>query len=167
MSHPARNPVREALMSARLASASAFERWCILQHVQHLPAAPGAVAAFIRDQSALPIEKLWKAVEQISFSHLENGLADPTAGGPAAQAMSEIANIDPPRCWKKADHDAFRQMPYNLQRRVADRENRRDLEVRRLQTELATTRQQLTSLKNIVQGKADYVAIEENAAASA
>ncbi len=155
------NPVREALLHARMQAASPFERWCIPRRIQPMPVAPTHVAAFVKDSHpTLPIEKIWEAVQEVSQSHLANGFADPTAGGIVAQVINEIASIDPPRCWKKSDHDLFHQMAYPLQRRVVDRENRRDLEVRRLQTELATTRQQLTALKHIVRGKSDHVTTE-------
>ena len=105
-------------MNARLQEASTFEKWCIPRRVRPLPASPAHVAAFVRDSEAvLPIEKIWEAVQEVSQSHLANGLADPTAGGPVAEAINAIAKIEPPRSWPNADE---KQLFLDSLRRAAD-----------------------------------------------
>jgi len=155
MSHIVQNPVRAALLNARLAAASPFERWCYMQRVQHLPAAPANVAAFVRDQAARPIEEIWEAVEEISQSHLANGLADPTAGGPVADVMNELSKLDAPKSWPKEMKARFSTLPYDIQVYLAAREKERDTAVRRAQNSAADAQQKLTSLQKIVTGKAD------------
>ena len=71
------NPVLNALLQARLHQSSPFERWCLIHGIRPLPVSPAHVAAFVRDsQPSLPIEKIWEAVQEVSQSHLANGLAD-------------------------------------------------------------------------------------------
>jgi hypothetical protein len=154
MSHQVQNPVRTALLNARLAAASPFERYCYQRRLAPVPAPPATVVAFVRDNAGLPIEQLWEAVQQITQSHLEIGLADPVAG-PATEEISLLANIDPPNSWPKAEKERFKALPYDLQLYMVEREMQRDREVRRIQNDLAKTRQQLTALQNIVTGKAD------------
>ena len=55
------------------------------------PAAPADVAKFVADCASLGIERLWPAVQDISKMHVALGLADPTLGGVAAAAVSDVA----------------------------------------------------------------------------
>jgi hypothetical protein len=150
------NPVLRALLNARLKDLSSFEKWCLPRNIQPLPAAPAHVAAFVRDsQPVIPFEKVWETVQEISRTHLENGLADPTAGGPVAQTINSIAKIPPPRSWPKAEKEMFLRLPYDLQEYWHRRSNETDKAVRRAQNEAFDARQKLAALQNITLGKSN------------
>jgi hypothetical protein len=91
------NPVLAALAQARLRAAPMFARWCELNGVSFCPAASQTLARFVRDCSALGIERLWPAVQDVSKLHVSLALADPTLGDPAAAAISDVAGVAPPR----------------------------------------------------------------------
>lgn len=139
------NPLLAALAQARLRSAPMFVKWCELNGVEPRPAAPANVARFIVDCAPLGIERLWPAVQEISRLHVDVGLADPTLGGAAADAISDLAKIDPPRSWP-ADHKRrFKSLPYDLQAYVAAHELQREKALRRAQNEAATARRSLAA----------------------
>src|SRR6266404_3592309 len=109
------NPVLAALAQARMRAAPMFAKWCELNGVSVCPAAPADVARFVSDCSSLGIERLWSAVQEISRLHISVGLADPTLGGAAAAAVSNVAAIDPPRSWPDERKQRFKSLPYDLQ----------------------------------------------------
>jgi hypothetical protein len=139
------NPVLAALAQARLRAAPMFARWCELNGATFCPATPATVARFVRDCGALGIERLWPAVQEISRLHASLGLADPTLGGAAADAISEFAAISPPRSWPDDCKQRFKSLPYDLQVYVAAHEARREKALRRAQNDAAITRQKLTA----------------------
>jgi len=139
------NPVLAALAQARMRAAPMFARWCELHGVSSCPAAPADVAKFVTDCAALGIERLWPAVQEISAAHVSMGFADPTLGGVAAAAISDVAGIDPPRAWPNDRKQRFKSLPYDLQVYVAAHEARREKEIRRAQNEAATARQKLAA----------------------
>jgi hypothetical protein len=143
-----RSPVVQALLNARLQEASTFGKWCIIKGIQSLPVSPVHVAAFVRDsEPLLPIDKIWEEVQDVSRSHLSNGFADPTAGGPVSAAINAIAKIDPPRSWPGAEKDRFKALPYDLQVYFARHEERREKEIRRAQNEAAMARKALAAIQ--------------------
>src|SRR5262249_2414052 len=119
------NPVLAALAQARFRAAPTFARWCELNGASFCPASPAAVARFIRECAALGIERLWPAVQDISKLHVSLGLADPTLGRPAADAVSDVADISPPRSWSAERKQRFRSLPYDLQLHIASHEQSR------------------------------------------
>ncbi|WJR76454.1 hypothetical protein [Bradyrhizobium sp. NP1] len=139
------NPVLAALAQARLRAAPLFARWCELNSAIFCPAAPATVARFVRDCAVLGIERLWPAVEDISRLHVSLGLADPTLGGAAAEAVNSLANIAPPRSWPEDSKQRFKSLPYDLQIYVADHDARREKALRRAQNEAASARKALAS----------------------
>lgn len=141
------NPVLAALSQARLRDAPMFVRWCELNGAAPCPAAPATVASFITDCAALGIERLWPAVQQISKMHVSRGLADPTLGGAAAAAISNIAGISPPRSWPDRYKQEFRSLPYDLQVYLAGHEGQREKALRRAQNEAASARHQLAAVR--------------------
>jgi hypothetical protein len=144
------NPVLVALAQARFRTAPMFARWCELNGAAFCPAAPATVARFVGDCAALGIERLWPAVRDISKLHTSIGLADPTLGGAPAAAISEVANVSPPRSWPDDRKQQFRSLPYDLQLYVADREARRDKALRRAQNQAAVARQKLAALQPLM-----------------
>lgn len=137
------SPVLVALAQARQRSAPMFARWCELNVAPFCPAAPKTVASFIKDCSALGIERLWPAVDDISRLHVSLGLADPTLGGPVAAAISEIGGIKAPRSWPDQYKQRFNALPYDVQRFISSHEARREKALRRAQNEASSARQGL------------------------
>jgi hypothetical protein len=128
-------------------AAPMFARWCELNGASFCPASPADVAKFVTDCASLGIERLWPAVQDISRTHVALGLADPTLGGVAAAAISNVAAIGPPRSWPNDQKQRFKSLPYDLQVYVADHEARREKTVRRAQNEAAIARQKLAALQ--------------------
>jgi hypothetical protein len=139
------NPVLAALALARMRAAPMFAKWCELNGLSPCPAAPADVARFVSDCAALGIERLWPAVQEISKLHTSVGLADPTSGGVAAVAISDIAKIDAPRSWPDDRKHRFKSLPYDLQLYVAAHELQREKALRRAQNEAAVARQKLAA----------------------
>jgi hypothetical protein len=139
------NPVLAVLAQARLRAAPMFVRWCELNGVSPCPAAPAAVARFVADCASLGIERLWPSVREISKLHVLAGLADPTLGGAAAAAISDLAGIDPPRSWPDDRKQRFRSLPYDLQRYIEAHEGQREKALRRAQNEAAAARKKLAA----------------------
>ncbi|WP_024514600.1 hypothetical protein [Bradyrhizobium sp. Tv2a-2] len=139
------NPVLAALAQARLRAAPMFARWCELNGASFCPAAPQTLARFVKDCSALGIERLWPAVQDVAKLHASLGLADPTLGGPAADAIGEIAAVMPPRSWPEEYKQRFKSLPYDIQLFVAAHEIRREKTLRRAQNDAAASRQKLAA----------------------
>ena len=137
------NPVLAALAQARMRAAPMFVKWCELNGVSPCPATPAHVARFVADCAPLGIERLWPAIQDVSRLHASVGLADPTLGGVVAEAISNLAGIDPPRSWPAAHKQRFKSLPYDLQVYVATHEAQRERALRRAQNEAARARQQL------------------------
>jgi hypothetical protein len=137
------NPVLAALAQARMRAAPMFARWCDLNGASWCPAGPATVAKFVTDCASLGIETLWPAVQEISKAHVSLGLADPTLGGVAAAAISDVAGVAPPRSWPNERKQRFRSLPYDVQVYLANHEEQRDRAVRRAQNEAAIARQKL------------------------
>jgi hypothetical protein len=108
------------------------------------PAAPETIARFARDCAALGIGRLWPAIQDISKLHVSLGLADPTLGGAAAAAISEVADVAPPRSWPDRYKLRFKSLPYDLQAFVAEHEAKRERSLRRAQNEAAAARRKLS-----------------------
>jgi hypothetical protein len=139
------NPVLAAVAHARQRAAPLFARWCELNGASFCPAAPQTVARFVNDCSALGIERLWPAIQEVSKLHISLGLADPTLGAPAAAAVGDVAGITPPRSWPNEYKQRFRSLPYDVQLFVAAHETQRDRALRRSQNEAAAARQRLAA----------------------
>ena len=79
--------------------------------------------------------------------HTLLGLADPTLGGPAADAISAIAGVAPPRSWPREFKQRFRALPYDIQVYLAAHETRRERALRRAQNEAASASRKLAALE--------------------
>lgn len=141
------HPLLTALAQARLRDAPVFVKWCELNGVTACPAAPASVARFVADCASLGIGGLWPAVQDISRMHTALGLADPTLGGPAATAMSEVAAIPPPRSWPERFKQRFASLPHDIQVHLASHEAQRERALRRAQNEAASARQKLAAFQ--------------------
>jgi hypothetical protein len=104
-----------------------FEKWCRLNDLAPMPAAPATVARFVSDISAMGIEKIWPMIGEISRAHYLIGLADPTLGGAVSAAINAIAKIEPPQSWPAPLRLRFQTLPYDLQAYLAmqEKEQRR------------------------------------------
>jgi hypothetical protein len=142
---PTVNPVLAALAQARLSAAPMFAKWCELNGLSPCPATPAQVARFVVDCAPLGIERIWRAVQDISRLHVSIGFADPTLGGAAAKAISDLAGIEPPRSWPADHRQRFKSLPYDLQVHVAAHEAQREKALRRAQNEAASARQKLAA----------------------
>jgi hypothetical protein len=147
------NPVLAALAQARRRDAPMFVKWCELNGIAPCPAAPATVARFVADCASLGTRRLWEAVQQISKMHASLGLADPTLGGPAAEAMSAIAGIPLPRSWPDRFKARFLQLPHDVQVYLSSHEAQRERALRRAQNEAAAARQKLAALQSTMNGK--------------
>ena len=142
-------------------AAPMFGRWCELNGATFCPASPADVAKFVTDCASLGIERLWPAVQDISRAHVSLGIADPTLGGVATTAISNVAAIDPPRSWPGDRKHRFKSLPYDLQVYVGDHEARREKAVRRAQNEAAIARQKLAAFQQSQTGTARGVEADE------
>jgi hypothetical protein len=142
---PIPNPVLAALAQARMRAAPMFAKWCELNGLSPCPATPMHVAGFVTDCAPLGIERLWPAVQDISRLHVSAGFADPTLGGAAAKAISDLAGIEPPRSWPADHKQRFKTLPYDLQVYIAAHEAQREKALRRAQNEAASARQKLAA----------------------
>jgi hypothetical protein len=142
-----KNPVLVALAQARMRAAPMFVRWCELNGLSPCPAAPAHVVRFVADCAPLGIELLWPAIQDISRLHASVGLADPTLGGPVAEAISGLAGVDLPRSWPADHKQRFDSLPYDLQVYVASHEAQREKVLRRAQNEAARARQELAACR--------------------
>jgi len=159
-----RSPVLAALAQARMRAAPMFAKWCELNDVCFCPAAPAAVAKFVADCASLGIERLWPAVQQISQAHVALGLADPTLGGVAAAAISEVGGINAPRSWPDDRKQRFKALPYDVQIYIAAHEVQREKALRRAQNEAASARQRLAAGQHGQSGTTPEIAAKETKA---
>lgn len=158
------NPVLAALAQARFRAAPIFARWCELNAASFCPATPASVERFVRDCASLGVERLWPAVQDISKLHASLGLADPTLGGPVASAISDIADIPPPRSWPDDRKQRFGLLPFDLQIYVAAHETRREKALRRAQNEAAACRQKLAEYERTLAKTDQGENVNENCA---
>jgi hypothetical protein len=141
------HPLLNALAQARRRDAPMFVRWCELNNVAPCPALPASVASFVHECASLGLDRLWSAVQEISRMHTSLGLADPTLGGPTADAMSAIAAIPPPRSWPGQFKERFRALPYDVQVYLAARETQRERALRRAQNGAVSAGRKLVALE--------------------
>lgn len=141
------HPLLAALAQARMRDAPMFVKWCELNNLAPCPATPSSVARFVNDCASLGVNTLWAAVQEISRMHTSLGLADPTLGGPAADAMNLVAAIPPPRSWPARFKQQFGRLPYDIQAYLAAHETQRERALRRAQNEAASARGKLAALE--------------------
>lgn len=150
------HPLLTALAQARRRDAPMFVRWCELHDLMACPAAPSSVAQFVADCASLGVDRLWPAVQEISRMHVSLGLADPTLGGTAADAMSAAAAVPPPRSWPGQFKERFRSLPYDIQAYLAAHETERERALRRAQNEAAAASRKLAALETQLKDKTKH-----------
>lgn len=88
--------------------------------------------------------------------HTSLGLVDPTLGSPAADAMSAIAAIPPPRSWPGQFKERFRTLPYDIQVYLAAHEAQRERALRRAQNDAASASRKLAALETQLKGETTH-----------
>jgi hypothetical protein len=139
----------EAALAARIApfqmdseaqrSIGAFIRWCADNGLRSCPAAPAAVAAFVRSMGASK-EEIAEAVAAIVELHDSRGQSNPVATAAVRAELIRVGNLKPPRSWRNEEKLLFVDLPLEIQATVGRREEQRDTELRRLQNEVAKLR---------------------------
>jgi hypothetical protein len=115
-----------------------FEKWCLLNDKQPIPASPTLISRFIEDVAGMGIERVWEAVQEISRAHYLIGLPDPTLGaGLVTNAINKLSGVQPPRSWTKEMQTRFLSLPFDVQNEIGRREAERDAVLRRAQNEVA------------------------------
>lgn len=130
------NPVMELLANpTRDADLAVFLNWCRLKRVRSLPASPTDLAMFVIECETFGIDTLAAAVGAVGSAHRSRGLADPTSGFPVSVALNRIAKIDLPKGWAEAERKDWDSLPYQLQRRLSERQEGRDKYLRSLRSD--------------------------------
>jgi hypothetical protein len=117
-----------------------FRLWCESKAVTSLPAATSAVALFVIEKAGLGVENVLQHIRDISASHRNAGLADPTTDWAVTAAFNKISKVEPPRSWNAEGRALFLGLPYPVQKFIVGREAERDTAVRRAQNEAAELR---------------------------
>jgi hypothetical protein len=124
-----------------------FVQFCEMNGVRALRSRPTSVAAFLRwqiDQGVDPQKRL-ETLSAIEALHCAAGVSNPVSTPVVMSTASSTLPIDPPRSWTKADKLAFTLLPLHTQKTITHREHQREVEVRRLQTELSLTKKRPTT----------------------
>ena len=83
--------------------------------------------------------------------------AAPAENAEDASDPAEKPSIEPPRSWSKEDKELFLTLPPETQARIADREQRREVEIRRGQNDTAEGRKALEAERlKVEQARAQY-----------
>jgi len=69
----------------------------------------------------------------------------PDTRGGAATAISDVAQIDPPRSWPVDQKQRFKSLPYDVQVFVAAHEKQREKALRRAQNDAAAARRDIAN----------------------
>jgi hypothetical protein len=120
-----------------------FLQWAEAQKVRALPARPCSVAAFAQWQRDLgvPKAKINATLSAISALHIAASVGDPVAT-PTVRMITAASTIEPPRSWTKDEKQLFTELPVEIQRAVSRRERDREVQLRRMQNELAELKRQ-------------------------
>jgi hypothetical protein len=120
-----------------------FLRWADAQRVRALPAKPCSVAAYCQFQQdrGAPREEINAALSAISALHIAASVGDPVAT-PTVRMITGASTIAPPRSWRQDEKQMFTQLPVEIQRAVSRRERDREVQLRRMQNEVAELKRQ-------------------------
>jgi hypothetical protein len=134
---------------------TAFLNFCKAKGVLALPAQGATVAAFILASVDLGLDTLVGIAAGITRAH--SRYADPCSSWYARRAFQVIGwDVQPPRSWTPALQGMFGEMPWPIQRNVAEHERRREAVMRNSQNDAAEAKRQLkqrNEKKNVQQDK--------------
>src|SRR5262245_37572192 len=122
-----------------------FLAWTTQASVRYAPAKPFVVAAYVDHLAATGISTatILRRVNAISALHDRYNLADPVRTTVVRTVLRDVVAGEPPRSWNKEEQKSFVQLPPEIQAAVARRERQREIELRRMQNELADLRKRL------------------------
>jgi hypothetical protein len=116
---------------------AAFVRWCGDHGVRSCPATPATGAMFVMGTRPQEVAPALMAIQEL---HDSKGLPSPVATAAVRSAISRVLELKPPRSWSKAERLLFAGLPNDIRCVVTHRDHQRDVELRRLQNELAELR---------------------------
>jgi hypothetical protein len=126
---------------------TAFLNFCKTKGVLSQPAQPATVAAFLLANVDLGLDTLVGIAAGISRAHIR--YADPCSSWYVRRAFQVIGwDVPAPRAWTPALKDMFGEMPWPIQRNVADHERRREAVMRNSQNDAAEARRKLKEKNN-------------------
>jgi len=140
-------PQPEFLDDATRADLQPFLNWTSQLNVRYAPAKPHVIAAYVLHEAATGASTadILRRVNAISALHDRHNLADPVSTAAARHALGQAIPSEPPRSWKKAEKAAFVQLPPEIKTAIYRRDHEREIEVRRLQNELAELKKATTA----------------------
>ena len=120
-----------------------------------------AERAAAAQESAPPADESPPSRDSISASQEEDAApaVEPISGEPVETdpVPVEVLSIDPPRSWTMEDKETFKALPRETQARLVDLDRARELEVRRVQNEIAEQRKGFdTEREAMVQARQQY-----------
>jgi hypothetical protein len=132
-----------------------FVTWCDAQKVRVLPAKPTSVAAFVQfwqDRGA-PRPVIIEVLASIEALHISAALASPVSSPIVSATLG--STVQPPRSWTKQGKELFATLPLHTQEIIANREQHRERELRRMHNELAELKKRLPdgADKPVINGK--------------
>jgi hypothetical protein len=136
------------LPAALRSELAAYQTWCAKNSCRHLPTKSYVLAQFLKEaaQLGVPWGKLTLVVAAVRVQHDRYFFADPTNSQIVLQTIEQIApSPEPPRSWPAADKAEFARLPADIREIIARRENDRDRELRRKQSEFAALKQRLSN----------------------
>jgi hypothetical protein len=119
--------------------------YCQEKIVRNVPAKTWCVAAFVleRHERGIPESKIFAELAAIGKLHDRWRLARPFESAIVNAAIERITKAQPPRSWPPEDKALWASLPVQIRFRIAEREEQRDRELRRMQNEHAELKKQL------------------------
>jgi len=111
--------------------------WCRDKSARSVPAKVWCVAAYVLDRHKQGIaeSQIFDELGALKRLHDKWRLPNPVMTAIVSAAIERITQTRPPRSWPKEDKALFATLPAQIRHRIAMREDQRDKELRRLQTE--------------------------------
>jgi len=128
-------PQPDWIDDATRADLQPFIQWTEQANVRYCPAKAHVIAAYVLHEAATgaSTETILRRVNAISALHSRHNLADPVSTASARFALQSAIPAEPPRSWRKAEKQAFIQLPPEVKSAIHRRDHERETEVRRLQ----------------------------------
>jgi hypothetical protein len=113
--------------------------WCRDKSVRSVPAKVWCCAAYVLDRHnrGVPESQIFDELRAIERLHSKWRLPNPADGAICKAAIERITQTRPPRSWPAADKALFATLDPQIRHRIAEREQQRDTELRRIQNEHA------------------------------
>jgi hypothetical protein len=118
-----------------------FDQWCRANGVRSFPAAPAAIAVYLR--ASLSEGDALAAAEAIRLAHQAHGLPCPVSTNVVRAQLNVMLDDKPPR-WKPDEQLLWAALPPEIRGILTRKERERDTALRRKQNELAELKRNLT-----------------------